>query len=175
MERLSAEEPTEESMESFEELFGHRQFTGRSGTFFAYEGLGSIYWHMVSKLGLAVFKALPGGAAFDMRVRTTVLDGQLVWRGGARLALFPLESLAEPALPGLPARARLIVKPLGDRLLPGSRRLHGSLATVVVEPVAPQASHGFAWWTAAAFALGLLAFNINILVNTLFKLSKFKF
>lgn len=38
----------------FEEVFKHRKFTGRSGTFFAYEGLGSIYWHMVSKLGLAV-------------------------------------------------------------------------------------------------------------------------
>ena len=37
----------------FEELFHHHQFTGRSGTFFAYEGLGSIYWHMVSKLLLA--------------------------------------------------------------------------------------------------------------------------
>lgn len=39
---------------AFEDLFEHREFTGRSGTFFAYEGLGSIYWHMVSKLGLAV-------------------------------------------------------------------------------------------------------------------------
>jgi hypothetical protein len=38
----------------FEELFNHQQFTGRSGTFFAYEGLGSIYWHMVAKLLLAV-------------------------------------------------------------------------------------------------------------------------
>lgn len=38
----------------FENLFHHDQFTGRSGTFFAYEGLGSIYWHMVSKLVLAV-------------------------------------------------------------------------------------------------------------------------
>ena len=38
----------------FEELFNHDEFTGRSGTFFAYEGLGSIYWHMVSKLTLAV-------------------------------------------------------------------------------------------------------------------------
>jgi len=38
----------------FEELFHHNEFTGRSGTFFAYEGLGSIYWHMVSKLLLAV-------------------------------------------------------------------------------------------------------------------------
>ncbi len=38
----------------FEDAFHHDQFTGRSGTFFAYEGLGSIYWHMVSKLLLAV-------------------------------------------------------------------------------------------------------------------------
>ncbi|MEQ1747644.1 MAG: hypothetical protein ABMA02_19605, partial [Saprospiraceae bacterium] len=38
----------------FENMFSHKAFTGRSGTFFAYEGLGSIYWHMVSKLLLAV-------------------------------------------------------------------------------------------------------------------------
>jgi hypothetical protein len=38
----------------YEELFQHRFFTGRSGSFFSYEGLGSIYWHMVSKLMLAV-------------------------------------------------------------------------------------------------------------------------
>ena len=34
--------------------FNHKAFTGRSGTFYGYEGLGSIYWHMVSKLLLAV-------------------------------------------------------------------------------------------------------------------------
>ncbi len=38
----------------FEKVFRHAEFTGRSSTFFAYEGLGSIYWHMVSKLLLAV-------------------------------------------------------------------------------------------------------------------------
>ncbi len=38
----------------FEATFHHEQFTGRSGTFFAYEGLGSIYWHMVAKLLVAV-------------------------------------------------------------------------------------------------------------------------
>ncbi len=37
----------------YEKTFNHRSFTGRSGTFYAYEGLGSIYWHMVSKLMLA--------------------------------------------------------------------------------------------------------------------------
>ncbi len=41
-------------LEIFEQVFNHKEFTGRSGTFYGYEGLGSIYWHMVSKLLLAV-------------------------------------------------------------------------------------------------------------------------
>ncbi len=41
-------------LDAFEEVFDHKAFTGRSGTFFGFEGLGSIYWHMVSKLLLAV-------------------------------------------------------------------------------------------------------------------------
>jgi hypothetical protein len=49
----------------YEEIFDHQSFTGRSGTFYAYEGLGSIYWHMVSKLLLAAqecyFRAIDGG------------------------------------------------------------------------------------------------------------------
>lgn len=39
--------------ELFSELFDHHSFTGRSGTFYKYEGLGCIYWHMVSKLVLS--------------------------------------------------------------------------------------------------------------------------
>lgn len=38
----------------FESVFDHESFTGRSGSFYAFEGLGSIYWHMVSKLLLSV-------------------------------------------------------------------------------------------------------------------------
>lgn len=45
---------SEAILQIFEEVFNHKAFTGRSGTFFGYEGLGSIYWHMVSKLHLAV-------------------------------------------------------------------------------------------------------------------------
>lgn len=41
-------------LDLFESVFNHKAFTGRSGTFYGYEGLGSIYWHMVSKLHLAV-------------------------------------------------------------------------------------------------------------------------
>ncbi|MEO1030055.1 MAG: hypothetical protein AAFX55_01560 [Bacteroidota bacterium] len=43
-------------LQIFEDLFNHKAFTGRSGTFYGYEGLGSIYWHMVSKLLLAVME-----------------------------------------------------------------------------------------------------------------------
>jgi hypothetical protein len=53
----------------FEAIFNHKAFTGRSGTFFGYEGLGSIYWHMVSKLLLAVeeccLKAIEEGASAE--------------------------------------------------------------------------------------------------------------
>ena len=49
-------------LEIYKQMFDHQSFTGRSGTFFKYEGLGSTYWHMVSKLALAVqecyFRAL---------------------------------------------------------------------------------------------------------------------
>jgi hypothetical protein len=44
-------------LELWEELFQHHAFTGRSGRFFAFEGLGSIYWHMIAKLLLAVQEA----------------------------------------------------------------------------------------------------------------------
>ncbi|WP_279244149.1 hypothetical protein [Candidatus Litorirhabdus singularis] len=40
--------------ELYESVFGHQSFTGRSGGMFGFEGLGSIYWHMVAKLLLAV-------------------------------------------------------------------------------------------------------------------------
>lgn len=42
----------------YESVFAHHAFTGRSGSMFAYEGLGSIYWHMVSKLLLAAQETL---------------------------------------------------------------------------------------------------------------------
>ena len=51
----------------FEKTFDHQAFTGRSGTMFGFEGLGCVYWHMVSKLLLAVqevyFAAGSGGDA----------------------------------------------------------------------------------------------------------------
>ena len=67
-------------LDLFETVFHHQAFTGRSGTMFAFEGLGSIYWHMVSKLMLAVmenfFAALDRGSDEPSRRRL----GQLYYR-----------------------------------------------------------------------------------------------
>ena len=47
----------------FSALFDCDNFTGRSGGMYAYEGLGSIYWHMVSKLLLAVMETVQAAEA----------------------------------------------------------------------------------------------------------------
>ena len=52
-ENVSFKEELKIISEVFELVFDHRNFTGRSGTMFSYEGIGSIYWHMISKLLLA--------------------------------------------------------------------------------------------------------------------------
>ena len=41
-------------LETYEEVFDHRSFTGRSSSMYGYEGIGSVYWHMVAKLLVAV-------------------------------------------------------------------------------------------------------------------------
>ena len=50
------EKERQQVLNIFEGVFNHKAFTGRSGTFFGYEGLGSIYWHMVSKLSVAAYE-----------------------------------------------------------------------------------------------------------------------
>lgn len=52
IENLSKEE-RRQIEDLYEEVFCHQSFTGRSGSMFGYEGLGCVYWHMVSKLLVA--------------------------------------------------------------------------------------------------------------------------
>ncbi|WP_373520878.1 hypothetical protein [Aquiflexum sp.] len=66
----------------YEGVFNHKAFTGRSGTFFAFEGLGSIYWHMVSKLLLAVQEILGSGEEMDDTVRGSLVDHYYEIRAG---------------------------------------------------------------------------------------------
>jgi hypothetical protein len=85
----------------YEQVFDHRAFTGRSGGMFGFEGLGSIYWHMVSKLLLAVqenyFSAREQGAD----VSTCQRLGNLYYRvrSGLSFNKTPLEYGAFPMDP----------------------------------------------------------------------------
>jgi len=64
----------------YETVFHHKAFTGRSGTMFGFEGLGSIYWHMVSKLLLAVQENYFVAADGSPDDATTRHLGQLYYR-----------------------------------------------------------------------------------------------
>ena len=64
-EQITPEE-TEQLLNLYEQLFNHHAFTGRSGTFYKYEGLGCIYWHMVSKLLLAVGECIQANSQYPI-------------------------------------------------------------------------------------------------------------
>ena len=89
---------------AYDRLLQHHAFTGRSGTMFAYEGLGCIYWHMVAKLLLAVqervFEAadrnapeLPALLAHYRRVR----DGLGYRKTPAEYGAFPADPYSHTA------------------------------------------------------------------------------
>ncbi len=62
----AVDDDREALLQLYEQVFNHHAFTGRSGGMFGFEGLGCIYWHMVSKLLLAIqenfFAAVENGA-----------------------------------------------------------------------------------------------------------------
>ncbi len=67
------EKDAEDIRDLYEKVFDHQSFTGRSGTFYKYEGLGCIYWHMVSKLLLAVGECIQ--KAYMQKADDRILDG----------------------------------------------------------------------------------------------------
>lgn len=72
-EQITPEE-TDQLLDLYEQLFNHHAFTGRSGTFYKYEGLGCIYWHMVSKLLLAVGECIGNTGVPTPDSRQTALE-----------------------------------------------------------------------------------------------------
>jgi hypothetical protein len=85
----------------YEMVFVHRKFTGRSGSMYKYEGLGCIYWHMVSKLLLAtsevIATAVRGGA--DLSSIETLGTIFLEIRDGLGMHKTPVEYGAFPVDP----------------------------------------------------------------------------
>ncbi len=64
----------------YEQVFRHHSFTGRSGAMYGYEGIGSVYWHMVAKLLLAVqevYRDSVAAGASDAGARLAVLYRQV--------------------------------------------------------------------------------------------------
>jgi hypothetical protein len=70
----------EQLRQLYEHVFNHRAFTGRSGGMFGFEGLGCIYWHMVSKLLLAVQENFFAAARQDADPDTVCRLGKLYYR-----------------------------------------------------------------------------------------------
>jgi len=50
-------------LEIYEHVFAHKQFTGRSGIMYKYEGIGCIYWHQNSKFMLSLQEVFTNAAA----------------------------------------------------------------------------------------------------------------
>jgi hypothetical protein len=94
-------------VQAYERLLGHHAFTGRSGTMFAYEGLGCIYWHMVAKLLLAVqesvFEACDAGAPELPRLVAhyrAVRDGLGYRKRVSEYGAFPFDPYSHTAAEG---------------------------------------------------------------------------
>ncbi|MBN1482579.1 hypothetical protein JXA70_20050 [candidate division KSB1 bacterium] len=96
-----AEQEKQALLDLYEKMFDHQSFTGRSGTFYKYEGLGSIYWHMVSKLLYAVaeiyHQAVQSGA--DKAVLTRLADHYFNIREGIGVHKSPEQYGAFPTDP----------------------------------------------------------------------------
>ena len=130
----------------YEKTFRHTSFTGRSGRFFKYEGLGCVYWHMVSKLLLAVqsafWKAVETGASESFRkalarhyyeIRNSLGGAQSPARYGA----FPQDAYSHTPgwggaqQPGLTGQVKEDILcrwgELGIRILNGSLSIHPAL------------------------------------------------
>jgi len=85
----------------YEKVFNHQSFTGRSGGMFGFEGLGSVYWHMVSKLLLALKENFYAAVSEDSEPELIQRLGSLYYRvrGGIGFNKSPEEYGAFPCDP----------------------------------------------------------------------------
>jgi hypothetical protein len=133
------------TLETYEEVFRHHTYTGRSGSMYGYEGIGSIYWHMVAKLLVAVQESVVAARA-DQAPPATV--GRLVdayWRVRSGLGFnktaeefgaIPLDPYSHsPAHAGAqqPGMTGLVKEELLTRMLEVGVRIEGG--EIVFDPV----------------------------------------
>jgi hypothetical protein len=147
-ERHLSDAEAAEILALYESVFHHRAFTGRSGSFYKYEGLGCIYWHMVSKLLLAVQEVLasvagdPGEEALVERLwkqYTGIRDGLGLHKTPAVYGAMPIDpyshtpSFAGAQQPGMTGQVKedLIIRlgEMGVRVEEGRLIFQPDLAT----------------------------------------------
>ncbi|HKJ18751.1 MAG TPA: hypothetical protein VJ984_15460 [Xanthomonadales bacterium] len=97
-ERFDAE-TTQALCDIYETVFNHRAFTGRSGSMCKYEGLGCIYWHMVSKLLLATIDVITNAEHISPEVLESLLRHLDETRDGLGLHKSPADYGAFPTDP----------------------------------------------------------------------------
>ena len=89
----------DDTLDLFERVFKHHEFTGRSSTMYGYEGIGSVYWHMVAKLLLAlqelILEAPPGTSDASLseliRLYDRVRDGLGFNKTAVEYGAFPTD------------------------------------------------------------------------------------
>jgi hypothetical protein len=97
LDRIGVDRPTRAVVaDLWRTTFAHREFTGRSGRFFMFEGLGSIFWHMASKYRLAVQGAQrraidPAVAAELTRFHDEARDGLGFGKTAQLFGAFPMD------------------------------------------------------------------------------------
>jgi hypothetical protein len=148
LDRLDADRDVRTAvLDLWERTFRHTEFTGRSRTFFMFEGLGSIYWHMIAKLLLAVqetYEAVdadeePGLAADLAAAYDEVRDGLGFRKTAEAYGAFPTDPYShtprhrkaqQPGMTGLVKEeilarwGELGVRPIEGRLRFAPRLLH---------------------------------------------------
>lgn len=99
----------QEIRSAYEQVFGHRKFTGRSQVMYKYEGIGCVYWHQNAKLALAVQDMLVreycenGNSPEAQRLAELykqLMNGMLYRKTPAELGAFPLEPYSHSSFIG---------------------------------------------------------------------------
>lgn len=96
--------------EIYELVFAHREFTGRSGIMYKYEGIGSIYWHQNSKFILSFQEVFCRAGKADTTTLVSLKDAYYRLRAGLGFnkepslwGAFPLEPYSHTPY-GMPAQ-----------------------------------------------------------------------
>ena len=118
-------EDSRQLCEIYEAVFSHHAFTGRSGSMYKYEGLGCIYWHMVSKLALSTSetadRARAAGASQEVLASLAerfrdIKDGIGVHKTPAQYGAFPTDPYSHtPGFIGVQQPGSQPLQCLGDR------------------------------------------------------------